>query len=95
MALDSDDVRTIAHLARIALDEEERGALATELNAVLGLVEELQAVDTDGVEPMAHPLDATLSLREDVVTESDAREALQKPAPEVEDGYFLVPRVIE
>ena len=95
MSLDSDDVKTIAQLARIALDEGERGALATELNAVLALVEELQAVDTEGVEPMAHPLDATLALRDDVVSESDERESLQRPAPEIEDGYFLVPRVIE
>ena len=95
MALDSDDVKTIAHLARIALDEEARRALAGELNAVLALVEELQSVDTDGVAPMAHPLDATLALREDEVSEGDEREALQRPAPETEDGYFLVPRVIE
>ena len=95
VALDSEAVGTIAHLARIALDAGERDALASELNAVLALVEELQAIDTDGVEPMAHPLDAALVLREDVVTEPDAREALQRPAPEVEDGYFLVPRVIE
>ena len=95
MALDSDDVKTIAHLSRIALDEDERGALATELNAVLALVEELQALDTEGVEPMAHPLEATLALRDDVVSEGDERETLQRPAPETEDGYFLLPRVIE
>ena len=95
MALDSDDVKTIAHLARIGLDEAERTALAAELNTVLVLVEELQGIDTTDVEPMAHPLDARLVLRDDVVTEEDRREALQKPAPETEGGYFLVPRVIE
>ena len=95
VSLDSDDVKAIARLARIALDEDERGALAADLNAMLALVEELQAVDTDGVEPMAHPLDATLVLRDDVVSEGDERESLQRPAPETEDGYFLVPRVIE
>jgi len=95
VALDSDDVKTIAHLARIALDEKARTALAHDLNTVLGLVEQLQGVDTSGVEPMAHPLDATLRLREDVVAEENRREALQAPAPEVEGGYFLVPRVIE
>ena len=95
MALDSDDVKTIAHLARIGLDEDARSRLAADLNTVLALVAELQAVDTEGVEPMAHPLDATLRLREDVVSERNEREALQAPAPEVEGGYFLVPRVIE
>lgn len=95
MSLDSDDVKAIAHLARIGLDEGERTALAADLNTVLALVEELQAVDTAGVEPMAHPLDARLALREDVVTEENRREALQKPAPATEGGYFLVPRVIE
>ena len=69
MALDSDDVKTIAHLARIGLDEAERTALAAELNTVLVLVEELQGIDTTDVEPMAHPLDARLVLRDDVVTE--------------------------
>jgi len=95
VALDSDDVKTIAHLARIGLDEDERTALAGDLNTMLALVEELQAVDTAGVEPMAHPLDARLVLRDDDVTEEDRRDALQKPAPETEGGYFLVPRVIE
>ena len=95
MALDSDDVKTIAHLARIGLDEGGRAALAGELNTVLALLEELQGVDTEGVEPMAHPLDARLALRDDVVSEENRRDALQKPAPETEDGYFLVPRVIE
>ena len=95
VALDSDDVKTIAHLARIGLDRRERAAVAADLNAVLALVERLQAIDTDGVEPMAHPLDATLQLREDTVTETDRREALQRAAPATEDGYFLVPRVIE
>ena len=95
MALDSDDVKTIAHLARIGLDEGGRAALAGELNTVLALLEELQGVDTEDVEPMAHPLDARLALRDDVVSEDNRRDALQKPAPETEDGYFLVPRVIE
>ena len=95
MSLDSDDVRTIAHLARLGLNEEARTALLDDLNAVLAFVESLADVDTSSVEPMAHPLDARLALREDAVTEGNAREALQRPAPAVEDGYFLVPRVIE
>ena len=95
VSLDSDDVKTIAHLARIGLDEAGGAAVAADLNAVLALVEWLQAIDTEGVAPMAHPLDAVLHLREDAVTEANRREALQRAAPAIEDGYFLVPRVIE
>lgn len=95
MALDGDDLKAIARLARLGLDQAAREALAAELNGVLALVEELQAVDTDGVEPLAHPLGTSVRLRDDVVEQGIAREALQRPAPAVEDGYFLVPRVIE
>jgi len=95
VALDSDDVKAIAHLARIGLDEDSRRRLAADLNTVLELVAELESVDTSGVEPMAHPLEATLRLRDDIVTERDRCVALQAIAPEVEGGYFLVPRVIE
>ena len=69
--------------------------LLKDLSAVLSLVETMNAVDTTGVEPMAHPLNATLRLRPDEVTEIDLRERLMAPAPATEDGYFLVPRVIE
>jgi len=65
------------------------------MTTVLSLVEQLQAIDTTGVEPMAHPGNAELRLREDKVSESNQRESLQSPAPETEQGYFLVPRVIE
>lgn len=95
MALSSDDTRQIAHLARIALDDQAVEALTTDLTTVLDLVEQLQAIDTDGVEPMAHPGDAELRLRDDTVSEENQRDHLQAPAPEVEQGYFLVPRVIE
>lgn len=95
MALSTDDIRQIAHLARIGLDESAIEPLRDDLSTVLNLVEQLNAVDTAGVEPMAHPGNAELRLREDTVSEQDQRDALQAPAPATEQGYFLVPRVIE
>ncbi len=95
MALTTDEVRSIAHLARIGLDEARLSELATDLSTVLELVEQMNSVDTTGVEPMAHPGSSGLRLRADAVTEENRREALQAPAPSAEDGYFLVPRVIE
>ncbi len=95
MALTTDDIKSIAHLARLGLNEEDLAPLAADLSTMLNLVEQLQAVDTTGVEPMAHPASATLSMRDDVVSEHDQRDVLQAPAPSLQDGYFLVPRVIE
>lgn len=95
MALTTDEIKQIAHLARIGLDEAALEPLRDDLTTVLSLVEQLNAVDTTGVEPMAHPGNAVLRLREDKVSEDDQREALQAPAPETAQGYFLVPRVIE
>ncbi len=95
MALTTDDIKQIAHLARIGLDETALEPLRDDLSTVLGLVEQLNAIDTKGVEPMAHPGNAVLRLRADVVSEGNQRNALQAPAPAVEQGYFLVPRVIE
>jgi aspartyl-tRNA(Asn)/glutamyl-tRNA(Gln) amidotransferase subunit C len=95
VALDEQDIEAIAHLARIGLDDAALAPLATDLSTVLGLVEQMNAVDTEGVEPMAHPGNAVLRLREDAVTEPDQREKLQQVAPAVEQGFFLVPRVIE
>jgi len=95
VALTTDDVKNIAHLARIGLDDAALEPLAADLSTVLGLVEQMNAVNTDGVEPMAHPGNAHLRLRDDVVTEVDQRAELQAPAPATEAGYFLVPRVIE
>ena len=95
VALQPDEVKTIAHLARIGLEESEIGPLSKQLSTVLDLVAELSAIDTSHVEPMAHPANTELRLRDDVVTESDQRDVLQAPAPAIEDGYFLVPRVIE
>lgn len=95
MSLTPDDIAQIAHLARLGIDKDALGPLAADLSTMLELVEQLQAVDTEGVEPMAHPANAMLLLRDDVVTETDQREQLQSPAPATQDGYFLVPRVIE
>ena len=95
MALTTDDIASIAHLARLGIEQDALAPLAADLSDMLALVEQLQAIDTTGVEPMAHPAGASLFLRDDVVTESDQRDTLQAPAPSTQDGYFLVPRVIE
>ena len=95
MALTPDKISSLAHLARLGIEPDALAPLADDLSNVLDLVEQLQAIDTDGVEPMAHPASASLWLREDEVTESDQRDTLQAPAPSTQDGYFLVPRVIE
>jgi aspartyl-tRNA(Asn)/glutamyl-tRNA(Gln) amidotransferase subunit C len=90
-----DDVRRIAELARIEVTAEEVDAVHGKLAAIFGLIDELAAVDTTGIEPMAHVLDAVLPLREDVVTEGDRHGLYQSVAPSVEDGLYLVPRVVE
>jgi aspartyl-tRNA(Asn)/glutamyl-tRNA(Gln) amidotransferase subunit C len=90
-----DDVRRIADLARIAVTAEEVDAVHGKLAAIFGLIDELAAVDTTGIEPMAHVLDAVLPLREDAVTETDRHALFQSVAPAVEDGLYLVPRVVE
>ena len=93
--LSLEEVRRIARLARIALAEPEIQGLQQQLNGILGLVDQMRAVDTAGIEPMAHPQDAHQRLREDVVTEADRRADFQSVAPQVEDGLYLVPKVIE
>ncbi|HXV09220.1 MAG TPA: Asp-tRNA(Asn)/Glu-tRNA(Gln) amidotransferase subunit GatC [Burkholderiales bacterium] len=95
MALTLDDVKRVAHLARIAIDETEAPAVLAQLTGVFALIAEMQAVDTRGVEPLSHALDVTQPLRVDGVTESDQRELFQSVAPHVEDGLYLVPKVIE
>jgi aspartyl-tRNA(Asn)/glutamyl-tRNA(Gln) amidotransferase subunit C len=95
MSLSDDQVRRLARLARIAIRPEESGAVLEQLNRVLGLVEEMRSVDTTGVEPMAHAQDVTQRLRDDAVTEADRRELYQSVAPAVEEGLYLVPKVIE
>jgi aspartyl-tRNA(Asn)/glutamyl-tRNA(Gln) amidotransferase subunit C len=95
MSLGPAEVKNIAHLARLAIDEDLIPEYARNLSGILDLVEQMNAVDTTGVEPMAHPLDASQRLRPDVVTEPDQREAFQAVAPATEAGLYLVPRVIE
>jgi aspartyl-tRNA(Asn)/glutamyl-tRNA(Gln) amidotransferase subunit C len=95
MSLTRDDVYRIAHLARIEINEAQAAATLAQLNDIFAMIERMQRVDTDGVEPMSHPLGGSQRLREDRVTESDQREANMKNAPEQTDGLFLVPRVIE
>ncbi|TBU97897.1 Asp-tRNA(Asn)/Glu-tRNA(Gln) amidotransferase subunit GatC [Stutzerimonas kirkiae] len=95
MALERSEVEKIAHLARLGLDESELPRTTETLNSILGLVDRMQAVDTRGIEPLAHPLEATQRLRADAVTETDQRDAYQAIAPAVQDGLYLVPRVIE
>lgn len=95
MALERSDVEKIAHLARLGLAEAEIPRTTETLNNILGLIDQMQAVNTDGIEPLAHPLEATQRLRDDVVTETNRRDAYQAIAPAVENGLYLVPKVIE
>jgi len=95
MSLTHQDVARIAKLARINVSDEEITAVGNQLNNIFGLIEKMQAVNTDGIEPMAHPQDVSLRLREDIVTQTNQREAFQAVAPQVEKGLFLVPKVIE
>jgi len=95
MSLSDDQIRRLARLARIAIGEEESTQVRDRMNRMLGLIDQLQAVDTTGIEPMSHALDVVQALRPDAVTESDQRERFQAGAPAVEDGLYLVPKVIE
>lgn len=95
MSLARDDVEKIAHLARLAVDGDELDSVATGLSNILQMVEQMSAVDTQGVTPMAHPLHMVQPLRQDRVTEQDQRDLFQSIAPQTEDGLYLVPKVIE
>lgn len=95
MSLSLEEVRRVAALARIEVSDAEAQATCAQLNNILGLIGQMQAVDTAGIEPMAHALDRELRLREDAVSEPDNRTAFQAIAPRVEDGLYLVPKVIE
>ena len=95
MALERTEVEKIAHLARLGLSESEIPQTTETLNNILHLIDAMQAVDTSGVAPLAHPLEATQRLRADVVTEINQRDQYQAVAPAVENGLFLVPKVIE
>ena len=95
MSLTPDQLKRIALLARIDVAPADAAAVTERLNRVLGLIDQLQAVDTRGIEPMSHALDVVQRLRSDDVTEGDQRDAFQKVAPAVEAGLYLVPKVIE
>jgi len=95
MALDNKEVEKIAHLARLQISEQDSQEVTRRIGDILGLIDQMQSVDTSAVRPLSHPFDASQRLREDVVTESDQRDVLQRIAPVTEDGLYLVPKVIE
>ncbi|KLT72099.1 glutamyl-tRNA amidotransferase [Neisseria arctica] len=95
MALTLSDVEKIAKLSRLSLTDEEKQQSLKELNDVFALVEKMQSVDTEGVEPMAHPHEVALRLRNDAVIETDCAAAYQEVAPEVRNRLYIVPQVIE
>ena len=95
MSVTNEQVRHIARLARIAMSDEEIERLAPELNNILGWVEQLGEVDTDGIEPLAAVIPNQLRLRDDVITDGDVRDKVLANAPQAEHGFFTVPKVIE
>jgi len=95
MAIEQDEIEKIAELARIRISDEEIGQVTQRITEILHMVDQLQAVDTSNVEPMANPLDATQQLRPDIVTQGNRRDSFQSIAPAVENGLYLVPRVIK
>lgn len=95
MSVGPKEVKKIAHLARIALDEKDIDMYVSQLSEILGLVDQINELDTDGIIPMAHPLHEKQRLRADEVTETNQRDELQAMAPEVEMGLYLVPQVID
>lgn len=95
MAIDATEVKKVARLARLTVDDGAIAATTSTIGNILTMVDRMKSVDTAGVPPMAHPLDAIQRLRQDEVSETDLREQLQSCAPAVEEGLFLVPRVIE
>ena len=95
MALTLNDVEKIARLSRLYLNDGEKAQTLQELNDIFAMVEKMQSVNTDGIEPMAHPHEAALRLREDKITETDRAAEYQSVAPEVRNRLYLVPQVIE
>lgn len=95
MSIDVDEVKKIAKLACLNVDEADVQSYATNLSNILDLVAQMNAVDTTGVTPMSHPFDAVQRLREDVVTATDRRDDFQAIAPKTEDGLYLVPKVLD
>jgi aspartyl-tRNA(Asn)/glutamyl-tRNA(Gln) amidotransferase subunit C len=95
MSLTADDVNKIAHLARLGIDSQDIKSYAKDLSGMLDLMTQMSELNTDNVEPMAHPMDQAQRLRTDVVTEQNNREKFQAIAPQVDTGLYLVPKVIE
>jgi len=95
MAIDKHEIEKLSRLARLSVSEEDSADVAERITKILGLVDQLQAVDTTGVEPMSNPLDAVQRLRADEISETNQREAFQSIAPAAEQGLYLVPKVIE
>jgi aspartyl-tRNA(Asn)/glutamyl-tRNA(Gln) amidotransferase subunit C len=95
MTIEQNDIEKIAELARIRISREQLGEVTERISDILHMVDQLQAVDTRGIEPMANPLDAIQRLRADEVTQNNCREAFQAIAPAVENGLYLVPKVID
>jgi len=95
MSIELADVENIAHLARLHLTDGEKKEAADSMSNILKLIDQMQSVNTDNIEPLAHAFDSVQRLRDDKVTESNNRNELQKIAPESEEGLFLVPKVIE
>ena len=95
MAFDKTEVEKVAQLARLHISDSEKDEVTGRITDILTLIDQMQSVITDTVTPLAHPLDMTQRLREDDVTESNRRDELQQLAPEVEEGLYLVPKVIE
>ena len=95
MSFSTDDIKKVAHLARLQLEDDKAAKLGEDITNILNLVDQLQAVDTEGVEPMAHPMDAEQILRADTVSEDNQRQKYQACAPATEEGLYLVPKVIE
>ena len=95
MSITHDEIKKIAHLARIKITEEEADATIKKLSCILNLIEDMKKIDTTNISPMSHSQSLTQRLREDIVTETNQREKLQKIAPEVSGGLYIVPQVIE
>jgi len=95
MSLTTDEVKKIAHLARLGIDKDDIESYANDLSGILDLMNRMSELNTDNIEPMAHPMDQVQRLRDDVVTEQDSHEKFQAIAPQVEAGLYLVPKVIE
>ena len=95
MSLSLDDIKKIAHLARLSLSDQDAALYGPKLSNILNFIEQMSQVDTSKVEPLSHPLDLSQRLRADAITEPDLREKFQEIAPKVEAGLYLVPKVIE